>query len=259
MKKIKLILFTALLALTSSCLVDDEDPAQDFIDTPRVVNFTDAQNGIIFTTASTETETFTTSVNIYSEIPNDGDMSFRYAINEAETTLSSSDYTIDTDPNQTFNIANGEEVASESFTYSVIPDNVLVGETQFLVIDLIKVSGGNVIGGKLVVTIDKCDPALQDSYIAVNGNFGGNGETVVLTALDCEGNYIASNMPPFNGEFTWTFNHNVDDDTITIYGNIGNFSNTVSGSGVVNTDGTISFTGVAVSGTGVQNYDFDLN
>jgi len=262
MKKLKLFLVGAISLLATSCLVEDEDSstAQGLYDSPNIVNFTDYNINLILTPSSGVQE-YSTRVNYITDLPTNGGeaASFRYEVNTAETTISASDYEIETSSDYIFNIPAGEEVSEGWFDYKIIPDNIPVGQVNYLVIDLIKITGAsNIVGGKLIVTIDKCDPPLAGDYTVANGNFGGDGETVTISALNCSGDYQASNLAPFTGVYFWNFNHDSSDDSIVISGNLANFSNTVYGNGQVNPDGSISFSGVGVSDTGLQDYSFDL-
>lgn len=261
MKKLKLFLVGAISLLATSCFVEGEesDTAQGLYDSPNIVNFRDNTITEIFTPSST-TQEYSTRVNYITDLPiSNTDASFRFEVNTAETTISASDYEIETSADYIFEIPAGEEVSQGWFDYKIIPDNIAVGEVNYLVIDLIKVTGpSNTVGGKLIVTIEKCDPPLSGDYTVTNGNFGGDGETVTISALNCSGDYRASNLAPFNGVYFWNFTHNEDDDSIVISGNLANFSNTIYGSGQVNPDGSISFSGVGVSDTGLQDYSFDL-
>lgn len=257
MKKLKLILFTALLASSFSCLVDDEDPAQEFIDAPSVVNFTNAEEILIFTPTSLAQE-LSTTVNLYTEIPNNGDLVLNWSLNANETTLAATDYEIFTPAEQTFTIRNGEEVADELFSYKIIPDNLTPGETYYFAVDLNVVSGENVIAGQLLVTVDVCDPVLVGSYTAantVNGSSNGDGEAVEIIALNCN-TYQASNLPNFNSIQFFDFILN-DDNTITLTGTLSNFSNLVTGNGVLLPSGTIQIDDFDIQDN-AQDMSFDL-
>lgn len=254
MKKLKLFLFGAIALSATSCLVEDEDPAQGLYDSPAVVNFTKAENNVIIITGSTDPVEFSTTVNLYTDIPvGEGNATFDYVVNTEETTLSSADYEITS--TDLITIRQGEEVADQTFNYKIIPDNIPAGETSYLVVDLVKVSGGNFIGGKLVVTINKCSPPLTGTYTVV-----GEGSAInpTITPITCN-TYRIDYLPPFSGIYWWEITHNEADNTITIDDFQFQGSNPLSGSGVVNPDGSITWSGMTVGGVSwYDNLTFDF-
>lgn len=263
MKTFKISTLAIIIAfLATSCLVDDDVATAAQAETPYTVGF--ERYNELYLLTPVDVNTIASNMHIELVGGNGGlystsDIVVTYQVNEAETTLNASDYNI-TAP-QTFTIPAGEEIATELFSYEIIPTNIPLLEEKMLVVNLLHVSGPYAIGGepfgKLKVSVTKCDPPLVNTYTVINGNFGGNGETVVVTATSCN-TYMASNMPPFGSAYTWNFAHNESNNTVVISGNLDNFSNTVSGSGIVMNDGSIQFSGVSVSDTGLVDYSFTL-
>lgn len=254
MKKLKLFLFGAVALSATSCLVDDVDPAQGLYDSPAIANFTRANNSVIIISGTTEPLEFSETVNWYTDIPvGQGDAVFNYVINTEETTLNTADYQINsTEP---IVIKEGEEVADQTFDYTIFPDNISTSETSYLVIDLVKVSGGNVIGGKLVVTINKCSPPLSGTYTVVGT---GSASNPTITPITCN-TYRINYLPPFSDIYWFEISHNETNNTVTITDWQFEGSNPLTGSGVVNPNGSITWTGMTVQGVSwYNNLTFDF-
>lgn len=266
MKKLKFLLIGAISLLATSCLVDDEDStnAQGLYGSPNIANFVENKLDLILTPSDGVKE-YSTRVNYITDLPisNIGS-SFKFEVNTAETTVPAAGYEILTSPDFTFDIAAGEEVAEGYFEYKIIPDGVTVGEIQYLVIDLIKVNGPiGAVGGKLIISMDKCDPPYIGSYTTANSvGFFGDGEEVIISA-DCNGNYQGSNIPAFNGQFSFDFTINTD-GSLNIDPNgspvlpLISPTATISGSGSILPSGTIQFTQFDIDEAGLTGYSFDL-
>lgn len=266
MKKLKYLLVGAISLLATSCLVEDEDSttAQGLYDSPNIVNFTENTITEIFTPSSTATE-YSTRVNYITDLPiSDVDASFRYEVNATETTISSSDYEIHTSADFTFDIPAGQEVAAGYFDYTIFPENIAIGSTNYFVVDLIKVTGdSNTVGGKLVVTIEKCDPPLMGNYTIANyvdaddSSYTVNGDPVTLTATGCN-TYRMNVLPPVSNPFWVDLSHNEATDEITIVDWQLEASYPLTGT-VSNNNGVISFQGMALEGIGwYNNISWDL-
>lgn len=271
MKNFKLLLIGVLSSLfITSCLVEDEDSsnAQGLYDSPNIANFSDNTVNLVFTPSSAP-EQKSTRVNYITDLPiSNVDASFRFEVNTAETTIASSDYEIQTSADYIFNIPAGEEVAEGWFDYTVFPENISVGEVNYLVVDLIKVTGaGSTEGGKLIVTINKCDPPLLGDATVANYNepatpgfTAPNGNTNSIEALDCDGNYRINRLEPFGNDYWWTINHNTDTNEVTITDFQFQGSNPLTGSGTYDPNtNTISFSSMAVAGVSwYVDVSFDL-
>jgi hypothetical protein len=99
---------------------------------------------------------------------------------------------------------------------------------------------------------------LVGSYTAantVNGSSNGDGEAVEIIALNCN-TYQASNLPNFNSIQFFDFILN-DDNTITLTGTLSNFSNLVTGNGVLLPSGTIQIDDFDIQDN-AQDMSFDL-
>ncbi|WP_299889835.1 hypothetical protein [uncultured Lacinutrix sp.] len=263
MKKIKLIFALIAIALTyTSCLVDDEADSQVFAETPFVVGFERSTDTYVLTPTITDTQS---SGDIHVQLTggNSGiyassNMVFRYEV-DSSTTLTDADYNI-TSTSDTFTIPANREVADELFSYEIIPTNIPFDEPKQLVINLVPVSGPDSVGGQLVINVTRCDPPLVGAYTAantINGSSNGDGEAVNIIALGCN-LYQMDNLPNFNGVFALDFFLN-DDNSITFTGTLGDFSNVVTGSGILLANGTIQVNDcdVANTNTGID-MSFDL-
>jgi len=266
MKKLKFLLIGAISLLATSCLVDDEDStnAQGLYSSPNIVNFTENNINLILTPSSSDEE-FSTRVNYITDLPISAiDASFRYEVNAAETTISSTDYEIFTSPDHVFEIGAGEEVANGYFDYKIIPDNISIGEVNYFVVDLIKITGdGNTVGGKLVIKIEKCDPPLMGTYTIANfvdaddASYTVNGDQVTLTATGCN-TYRMNVLPPVAAPFWVDLSHDEATDVITItdWQLQGDYPLTGT---VTNNAGVISFSGMALEGIAwYNNISWDL-
>ncbi len=264
-KTIKLILVTLIGSFLSvSCLVDDEVDSSILGETPFVVGFERATDNYIFTPADTQPQS---SGDIHVVIVGGdqgvnppSDVVFRYEIDSA-TTLSDSAYNI-TSTSEIFTIPANGEVANEIFSYEIIPTNIPLGEEASLIINLIYVSGPNSVAGlpfgQLVVNVNRCNPFLIGDYTAANtvgGSSNGDGEAVVVTAINCN-TYQASNLPNFNSVQFFDFILN-EDNTITLTGTLSNFSNLVTGSGILLPNGTIQIDDFDIEDN-AQDMSFDL-
>jgi hypothetical protein len=265
-KTIKLILVTLMGSFLSiSCLVDDEVDSSILGETSFVVGFERATDSYVFTPANTAPQT---SGDIHVVLVGGGqgthansNIVFRYEVDSA-TTMPDSAYNI-TSSSDTFTIPANGEVANETFSYEIIPTNIILGTEVQLVINLVYVSGPSSVAGlpfgKLIITANRCDPFLIGTYTAantVNGSSNGDGETVVVTALGCN-TYQASNLPNFNSVQFFDFILNEDNSTITLTGTLSNFSNLVTGSGVLLSDGTIQIDDFDIEDN-TQDMSFDL-
>ena len=269
MKKLKFILIGAISLLATSCLVDDEDStnAQGLYDSPNIANFTENTINLILTPAS-PTQEYSTRVNYSTDLPISTGASFRYAVNTTETTIAASDYEIETSADHIFSIPAGTEVANGYFDYKIIPDNIPTGVTSYFVVDLIKTSGaGNVVGGKLVITINKCDPPLSGDYTVGNynepdspGYTAPNGTINTIGALDCDNNYRVNRLEPFGTDYWWTFNHDTVTNAITITDFQFQANNPLTGSGTYDpVTNTLSFSGMTVGGVAwYYDVSFDI-
>lgn len=271
MKKLKFLLIGAMSLLATSCLVEDEDStnAEGLYDSPNIANFSENRIGLILTPSSA-TQEYSTRVNYITDLPiSNTDASFRYEVNTTETTIASSDYEIMTSPDFTFDIPAGEEVANGWFDYKIIPDNIAVGQVNYFVVDLIKITGSSsTVGGKLIITIDKCDPPLSGAATVANYNepdtpgfTAPNGNTNTIEALDCNGNYRVNRLEPFGTDYWWTFNHDATTNEISITDFQFQATNPLTGGGTYDpATNTISFTNMEVGGVSwYYGVSFDLN
>lgn len=263
MKTIKLLAIALLGSLLSvSCLVDDEAETQGQAETSFSAGFERSSFNYVFTPDVTATQAASVHVDLVGGnggVTSSSDIVMRYEIDPASTAISGTEYSITSTATE-FTIPAGRDFATETFDFEVYPTGVALDTSKVLIINLIPVTDGVIAGlpwGRLTINIEKCDPPLIGAYTVANGNFGGDGETVNIVATGCN-SYTADNLAPFTGVYSWNFTHDQSDDSVVISGNLAAFSNTVSGSGTVLPSGTIQFSGVSVSDTGLQGYSFDL-
>jgi len=261
MKKIKILALGLIAALSmNSCLVDDESSADYLAETPFVIGFDTLEKVHIF--VPTDVDVVTDEVFISVEGGNNGSTgssrSLTYTVdvtNPAFTILNESN---------TFVIPVGNTVASEPLRYSIDPTALSSGETLNISVTLVP-STDNIVTTEhspLVINIQKCDPPLSGEYTSANDslNPGVNGEAITITPLGCDDTYRASNIPIFNGTFSFEFSHDTATGTITVLGSEeieGAFGGTVSGDGTVLGNGTIQFTNFVVTAGGLSGYSFD--
>lgn len=264
MKTIQILKLSMLcLLINTSCLVDDEAPTANQANTAFAVGFNRSSINYILTPADTETIKEQVQVNLIGGmggLRSGTNIVLNYSIDTANSTAIEGVHYNILNTTSELVIPAGGEFTTEAFNFEILPQGVAVDESYTLVINLIPLSQ-NVISGAqynpLEIEITKCNPPLAGSYTVANGNFGGDGETVTVSAQSCN-TYLANNLAPFGSEYSWFFTHDEDLGVVVISGNLGNFSNTVSGSGTVQDNGIIAFSGVSVSDTGLQNYSFNL-
>lgn len=266
MKKLKFLLIGAMSLLATSCLVEDEDSAnaEGLYDSPNIANFRENTFTEIFTPSSTAKE-YSTRVNYITDLPiSNTDASFRFEVNTTETTLAATDYEIETSADYTFDIPAGEEVATGWFDYKIFPENIAIGSTNYFVVDLIKVTGsGSTVGGKLFITIEKCDPPLTGDYTIANfvdaddASYSVDGNPVTLAATGCN-TYRMNVLPPVANPFWVDLSHDEATDVITITNWQLQGDYPLTGT-VTNNAGVISFSGMALEGIGwYNNISWDL-
>lgn len=268
MKNIKILCISLLSAIMlSSCLVDDDvqQLEGDFANLPYLVGFDRPSDSYVF--LPSDTEPVNASVNIsLSSGPNglysSSDITARYELDPSSNAILGTEFEI-TNTSDTFVIPANREVALESLDYTIFPNNLPFDEQKSFKINLISETNG-VVAGEQIATIEvvfeRCDPPLAGAYIAantVNGSSNGNDEAVNIIPLECN-RYRADNLPNFNGVFSWDFILN-DDDTITLTGTLGDFSNVITGSGILLNNGTIQIDNMDVADTTTgANMSFDL-
>ena len=188
-------------------------------------------------------------------------MTFKYSIDPSSTAVQGTNFEIVNTTNS-FVIEAGKQFAMTDLEYTIDPLSVAVNENLSLIINLESQDGG-VYTLPLDIAIKKCDPQLTGTYTTTNSvGFGGDGTVVTVNPLDCSDNYQGSEIPAFNGVYTFEFNHNTADDTVEITGSeitaLVSATSVITGTGVVLADGTIRFTGIEVTDTGLTGYGFDL-
>lgn len=268
MKKLKSIsIFLLGIILVASCSNDDPQELEDqFANLPFVVGFDRTSDSYVFLPADTDPVNESIYISLSSG-PNglyaNEDITLSYEIDQSSTAILGTEFEINNTSN-TIVIPANREVASNTIDYTVFPDNLPFDEQKSVVINLIA-EAENVSAGQPFATIEilfeRCDPPLVGNYTAantVNGSSNGDGEAVVIEALECD-TYRASNLPNFNGVFSWDFVLGNEDDAnaIRIIGTLGDFSNTVSGTGVLLPDGTIQIDNMDVEAS-ASNMSFDL-
>ncbi|WGD33767.1 hypothetical protein [Olleya sp. YS] len=267
MKKIKLIPLTILaLVLAISCSVDD-NPQQlesDFSNLPYVVGFDRTSDSYVFLPSDVNPVNASVSIQLGSGpggLYSSQDTTVSYEIDTANSNaIIGSEFEI-LNTSNTFTIPAGREISSETLDYTIFPSNLPFDEQKNVKINLISQTNGVVTGqqiGTIDIIFERCDPPLVGTYTAantVNGSSNGDGETVNITALECNV-YRASNLPNFNGVFTWDFILN-SDNTITLTGTLDTFSNMVTGNGVLLSDGTIQINDFDLEDN-AQDMSFDL-
>lgn len=268
MKKLKVIPFILLAMLINiSCSIDDEPQnlEKEFANLLYVVGFDRSSDSYVFLPSDTAPVSSSVYINLSSGpggLYSTQATNVRYEVDAATDAIIGTEFEI-TNTSNTFVIPAGGEVASATLDYTVFPSNLPFDTQKRVVLNLISETVG-VSAGEQIATIEivfeRCDPPLAGSYIAantVNGSSNGDGESVNIVPLECN-RYRADNLPNFNGVFTWDFILN-DDDTITLVGTLGDFSNVVNGSGVLLANGTIQVDNMNVLDTSTgANMSFDL-
>ncbi|GGI58292.1 hypothetical protein [Winogradskyella haliclonae] len=265
MKKIKSISILILsLILALSCSDDDRQEIEnEFANLPFVVGFDRTSDSYVFLPADTtpiNESVFVTLSSGPNGLYSDEDITVRYELDATTNAILGTEFQIN-NTSDSFTIPAGREVATTTLDYTIFPENLPFDEQKSVMINLISEVEG-VSAGEQFATVEilfeRCAPPLVGSFTAantVNGSSNGDGESVNIVALECD-TYRADNLPNFNGVFSWDFVLNAD-DTITIIGTLGDFSNVVSGSGVLLPNGTIQINNMDVEAA-ASGMSFDL-
>ncbi len=248
MKNLKNYLFVVLAALALTSCVDDDVVSDAYGSSPNLVGFTSAALSAN-ASATGDIVPFNVPVRVTGPTASElqGDLTVTYAVNTAESTaLAGVNYNLNsltvTVPQSTNYVGN---IPVDIITAGINPP---LAEAPVLVLDIVSVTGADGVAvngrtGKVKITFNYlCFSDLEGNYV-VNYTSGPQIHTVTQIG---DGLYEMSSM------FGWpTAGYKVKFtdvcDNLTLL-NDWQFTNTIGGTGVVQENGDLLWTGVFVDG-----------
>lgn len=260
MKKMKFILAFLILGLCLSSCIEDDNFADELKESPMVYGFDSPGESYIILPADTQVIEDSFKVELIGGATGttaSTDMTFVYEIASSTTAVEGVNFEI-LNTSNTFTIPANREFSETELEITIDPTSFTVGENSQIVINLIPLDASVATAtpfAPLVLSIDKCDPALSGTY-----NVSGIGAAInpTISPNSCS-TYRIDYLPGFSSIYWWEVSHNETTGEITITDWQFESSNPLTGSGILNTDGTMTFTGMTVDGVGFyQNRTFDL-
>lgn len=248
-----LVVIFASLAMTS-CLVDDDTAIDDYDQGPNLVGFTDGKvNASV--TADGEDKAYTLTTEVVGPTKNEitENVTFDISVDAASTAEAGVNFELSTtsvtlEPGQNLIKSFPITILTAGFEPPLETDPVLI-------LNVTNVTGGNgaIANGRtrqIEITIKYlCFSDLAGDYIVETGG----GPVPLVVTMDAPGEYTVDNLFLVTpAGFDWYFSDTCGDIEVTGFEDS---SYDMVGTGVVNEDGSITFTGVdLVTITGPQNF-----